>query len=134
MRINRYREEIEYIIESLEQIPDKPEKPIEISGTFYNLHTSIESAMDIIAMLVKDLGQRVEDDYTNIEKLVELNVVDKELAEKLRMCNGLKNWLVHRYNKVDTKLVLDSVSEVKEILLKFVERIEGVLNVFTKTD
>ena len=127
-RIARYREKIEYIIEALEQIPEKPEKPIEISGTFYNLHTSIESAMDIIAMLLKDLGFRVEDDYSNIEKLVELNVIDEELGEKLKMCNGLRNWLVHRYNRIDTKIVLESVEEVRKILTKFIERVEGVLN------
>ena len=134
-RINRYREKIEYIIEALEQIPEKPERPIEISGTFYNLHTSIESAMDIIAMLLKDLGFRVEDDYSNIEKLVELKVIDKKLGEKLKMCNGLRNWLVHRYNRIDTKIVLDSVDEVKEILMEFIERVEGVLNeIFAEKD
>jgi len=113
-RVNRYREKIEYIIEALEQIPEKPERPIEISGTFYNLHTSIESAMDIITMLLRDLGLRVEDDYSNIEKIVELKVIDEELGEKLK--NGLRNWLVHRYNRVDTKIVLDSVDEIKGIL------------------
>ena len=134
-RINRYHEKIEYIIEALEQIPEKPERPIEISGTFYNLHTSIESAMDIIAMLLKDLGFRVEDDYSNIEKLVELKIIDEKLGEKLKMCNGLRNWLVHRYNRVDTKIVLRSVDEVKDILMKFIERIEGVLNeIFAEKD
>ena len=134
-RINRYHEKIEYIIEALEQIPEKPERPIEISGTFYNLHTSIESAMDIIAMLLRDLGFRVEDDYSNIEKLVELKIIDEKLGEKLKMCNGLRNWLVHRYNRVDTKIVLRSVDEVKDILMKFIERIEGVLNeIFAEKD
>jgi uncharacterized protein YutE (UPF0331/DUF86 family) len=135
MTNNRYREKIEYIIEALEQIPEKPERPIEISGTFYNLHTSIESAMDIIAMLLRDLGFRVEDDYSNIEKLVELKVIDEKLGEKLKMCNGLRNWLVHRYNRIDMKIVLDSVDEVKEILMEFIERVEGVLNeIFAEKD
>ncbi len=126
-RINRYREKIEYIIESLENIPENPERPIEISGTFYNLLTSIEAAMDISAMLVKDLGSIVEDDYTNLEKLEELGVVDPELGEKLKKCNGLRNWLVHRYNRVDSKLVLESVDEVKDTLIRFVEKVENVL-------
>jgi len=134
-RIARYREKMEYIIEALEQIPEKPERPIEISGIFYNLHTSIESAMDIIAMLLKDLGLRVEDDYSNIEKLVEFKVIDKKLGEKLKMCNGLRNWLVHRYNRIDTKIVLESVDEVEEILMKLIEKVEGVLNeIFAEKD
>ncbi|WP_457550662.1 DUF86 domain-containing protein [Archaeoglobus sp.] len=91
--------------------------------------------MDIIAMLLRDLGFRVEDDYSNIEKLVELKVIDQKLCEKLKMCNGLRNWLVHRYNRVDTKIVLESIDEVKEILMKFIERVEGVLNeIFAEKD
>lgn len=127
MRKERYREKIEYIIEALSEIPPNPEKPIEISGTFYNLLTSIESAMDISAMLVKDLGKRVEDDYTNIDILHEIGVIDEKLAEKLKMCNGLRNWLVHRYNRINKKLVLESVEEVKEILTEFIKRVEDVL-------
>ncbi|WP_290723458.1 HepT-like ribonuclease domain-containing protein [Archaeoglobus sp.] len=63
----------------------------------------------------------------NIEILHEIGVIDKRLTEKLKMCNGLRNWLVHRYNKVDKQLVLSSVEEVKEILVEFVKRVENVL-------
>ena len=128
MRLGRYREKIEYIIEALDQIPEKPASPIEVSGVFYNLLTSIESAMGIAAMLVKDLGRRVEDDYSNIETLQELGVLDKKLSESLKRCNGLRNWLVHRYNRVDEELVLSSVGEVRDTLIKFIEKVEGVLN------
>jgi len=127
MREERYREKIEYIIEALSEIPPKPEKPIEISGTFYNLLTAIESAMDISAMLVKDLGRRVEDDYGNIETLQEIGIIDEKMAERLKMCNGLRNWLFHRYSRVDRQLVLSSVVEVKEILIEFIKRVEDVL-------
>lgn len=127
MRKERYREKIEYIIETLCEIPPNPEKPIEISGTFYNLLTAIESAMDISAMLVKDFGKRVEDDYGNIEVLHEIGVLDEKLAESLKMCNGLRNWLVQRYSRVDKQLVLSSVEEVKEILTEFIKRVENVL-------
>ncbi len=126
-RMNRYMEKMEYIIDSLENIPQNPERPIEISGTFYNLLTSIEAAMDISAMLVKDLGSTVEDDYANLDKLQELGVIDSELAEKLKKCNGLRNWLVHRYNRVDNKLVLESVDDVKDALITFLERVKDVL-------
>ena len=126
-RVERMREKIEYIIEALDEIPANPEKPIEVSGVFYNLLTAIESAMDISAMLVKDLGRRVEDDYTNVETLKEIGVIDEKLAEKLKMCNGLRNWLVRRYNRVDKDLVLRSVEEVKEILLQFIGRVEDAL-------
>lgn len=128
MRVERYREKIEYIVEAFDQLPLKPEYPIEISGIFYNLHTSIEAAMDIIAMLVKDLGKKVEDDYHNIETLTDLGIIDSDLADSLKMCNGLRNWIVHRYNGVDTTLVLESIDEVRDTLFIFIEQIEGVLD------
>lgn len=128
MRVERYREKIEYIVEAFDQLPPKPEHPIEISGTFYNLHTSIEAAMDIIAMLVKDLGKKVEDDYHNIETLTDLGIIDSDLADSLKMCNGLRNWIVHRYNGVDRTLVLESIDEVRDTLFTFIERVEGVLD------
>jgi len=78
-------------------------------------------------MLVKDFGKRVEDDYGNIEVLHEIGVLDEKLAESLKMCNGLRNWLVQRYSRVDKQLVLSSVEEVKEILTEFIKRVENVL-------
>ncbi len=83
--------------------------------------------MDIAAMLVKDLGKRVEDDYSNIDILAEVGVIDNKLAEMLKMCNGLK-LLVHRYNRIDTKLVLESVDEAGNTLTKYIERVEHVLD------
>jgi len=53
-------------------------------------------------MLLRDLELKM----SNIEKLIELRVIDEMLGEKLKMCNGLRNWLVHRYNRIDTKIVL----------------------------
>lgn len=85
-------------------------------------------------MLVKDLGRRVEDDYTNIEYLREIGVIDEELATKLKMCNGLRNWLVHRYNRLDKKLVLESVDRVKETLFEFIRRVENALEAQSRGD
>ncbi|MEM4155551.1 MAG: hypothetical protein QXQ38_02365 [Archaeoglobaceae archaeon] len=34
MRKERYREKIEYILEALNEIPEEPKSPIEVSGTF----------------------------------------------------------------------------------------------------
>ncbi len=129
-RLARYREKMEYVIDALESIRE-PRTQLELSGVFYNLITSIEASMDLIAMLLRDLGERVEDDYTNVDKLVELGILSEELGESLKKCNGLRNWLVHRYNGVDPELVMDSVEEVKETLYSLLRRLEEVLNEIT---
>ena len=47
------------------------------------------------------------------------------------MCNGLRNWLVYRYSKIDKKLVLDSIAEVKITLEKFIKKVKDVLEKIT---
>lgn len=56
-RTIRYRDKIDFIVSSMEVIPEKPEGDLEISGVFYKLHTSIEAAMDLVAMVIKDSGE-----------------------------------------------------------------------------
>lgn len=55
-RLIRYREKMDHIVRSLESIPDEPKGELETCGIFYKLHTSIYSAMDLAAMLLRDVG------------------------------------------------------------------------------
>lgn len=126
-RAVRYREKIDYIVSSLEDIPEEPDSELEIKGVFYNLHTSIEAAMDLVAMILKDKGRKIEDDYRNIEALEESGVIAGQLADGLKKCNGLRNYLVHRYNRMDENIALGSVAEVRKILYDFIEVVEESL-------
>jgi uncharacterized protein YutE (UPF0331/DUF86 family) len=126
----RYRDKLNYIVDSLELINVKPRNELEKSGVFYRLHTSIEAAMDLIAMSVRDIGRKVEDDYSNIEILRSSGLISRELAEHLKKCNGLRNYLVHRYNEVDDQIALESIDFVKKTLYSLLDAIEGFLNEF----
>lgn len=126
----RYRDKLNYIVDSLELINVKPRSELEKSGVFYRLHTSIEAAMDLIAMSVRDIGRKVEDDYSNIEILRSSGLISRELAEHLKKCNGLRNYLVHRYNEVDDQIALESIDFVKKTLYSLLDAIEGFLNEF----
>ncbi|RLG27143.1 DUF86 domain-containing protein, partial [Methanosarcinales archaeon] len=99
-RIERYRDKINYIVHNIESIRKDAESELEMSGIFYELHTAIEASMDVVAMLLKDMGEAVEDDYSNITRLSEIGIISVDLADQLRKCNGLRNYLVHRYNHV----------------------------------
>jgi uncharacterized protein YutE (UPF0331/DUF86 family) len=124
-RAVRYKDKIDYIVSSLEAIPEEPAGDLEIRGVFYSLHTAVEAAMDLVAMLLKDTGKKIEDDYTNIEVLEEAGIITEQLAENLKKCNGLRNYLVHRYDKLNDKIALDSVVEVKKNLYDFIEVVEN---------
>jgi uncharacterized protein YutE (UPF0331/DUF86 family) len=128
-RKNRYRSRIGYILEKMYSLPDNTAAIDElgIDGVLYRVHTSIEAAMDLAAMLVRDIGVEVGDDYDNIEILKEKKVIDAELAEELKRLNGMRNAIVHKYGNVNTELIFQSLERIKEILHRFVENIEGEL-------
>jgi len=118
----RYLKKIEILERELEYINSH-----EITGevteraALYSLQTCIESGMDIIAMKVKDLGLVVEDDYTNIEKLIQEKVITLEEGELLKEFNGIRNAVVHKYNRLDMDIIkeaLERIAEFAEVVFK----------------
>lgn len=59
-----------------------------------------ESALDVMAVAVKDIGKVPKDDYSNLE-LLKGKVISETLAKVLAEASGLRNVLVHRYNSVE---------------------------------
>lgn len=128
LRSKRYKDKIQHIFDYIQDLPLIPKNELEKRGIFYSLQTSIEAMVDLIAMLVKDLGIQVKDDNNNINEIIRIKKLNPELGEKLSQANGLRNIIVHRYNAVDDQIILDSVQEVKDLLLKWVRIIEDSLN------
>ena len=128
LRSKRYKDKIQHIFDYIHDLPLIPKNELEKRGIFYSLQTSIEAMVDLIAMLVKDLGIQVKDDNYNINEIIKIKKLNPELGEKLSQANGLRNIIVHRYNAVDDQIILDSVQEVKDLLLKWVRIIEDTLN------
>ena len=114
-RKERYLEKINFILDKIEDIPEF-EDDIRRDAAFYRMQVAIEAAMDIIAMLTKDLGGDVKDDYANISFLVEKKVLDKDLGERLKELNGLRNVIVEEKREF-----------VFETLNEFVEKVENVI-------
>ncbi len=127
-RIRRYKDKMSYIVRNMEAVDIQPESELELSGVFYKLHTSIEAAMDIASMLLKDMGENVGNDYTNIMRLKDLRIITAELSDELAKCNGLRNHLVHRYDRIDDTIAIESIPEVHDIVYRFIEIIEELLD------
>ena len=90
----------------------------------YSFQISVEISMDIVAMKVRDMGLKVEDDATNIEKLFNNGMVSKKEGEFLKEVNGVRNFIVHRYEKLDMEIVNEAMSrigELEEIIVKIIE-------------
>ena len=121
----RYLKKIEILERELEYIYSH-----EITGevteraALYSLQICIESGMDIIAMKVKDIGLVVEDDYTNIGKLIQENVIGLKEGELLKEFNGIRNAIVHKYNRLDLDMIkeaLERIAEFAEVIFKIAE-------------
>ncbi|MEM2144598.1 MAG: DUF86 domain-containing protein [Candidatus Jordarchaeaceae archaeon] len=126
-RSAQYKRKIEYIASKLRNLPPNLDDEYYFDALLYRLQTSIDAAMDIIAMLVKDLGFEVGDDYNNIEKLESEKIVEKGMADFLRKLNGLRNAMVHKYNKFEEDIVRKELDEVQSQIFNFLEVIENVI-------
>ncbi|MCK4285619.1 MAG: DUF86 domain-containing protein [Candidatus Lokiarchaeota archaeon] len=127
LRIKRYRDKINHIIDYIKDLPITPKNELEKRGVFYSLQTSIEAIVDLIAMLTKDLGIPVKDDNTNISAIVKRRKLKSGFGEKLKKANGMRNIIVHRYNDFEEKIILNSVEEIKELLPKWIDVVEEIL-------
>lgn len=128
-RKDQYKRKLEFIIDKLSLLPENVEENIfYIDALFYRLQVSIDAAMDIVAMLCKDLGITVKDDYSNIDELEDLDLFKKELLRNLRRLNGVRNVLVHRYNKIDEEQIIKEKENFVKILKEFAKLVEKVIN------
>lgn len=92
-RKNRYFSKCGYIIEKMDTIPDNVDDLDEIGldGLLYRVQTSIDAAIDMTAMLVRDIGIDVCDDYENIDTeliLQNLENVKKQLHRFVNIVEG----------------------------------------------
>ncbi|AKG91121.1 hypothetical protein GAH_01591 [Geoglobus ahangari] len=131
MRRKRYLEKLEWIEEEVNFTAGMDlNGNVERRAVLYSILTAVEAAMDIVAMLLKDLGFEVEDDYSNIKKLVDEGVLSEEDADLLRRFNGLRNAIAHHYNHLDLKKVegaIESMGELLDIAARLVEVAEKLV-------
>ena len=129
-RKDRYLSKMGFILEKLYTLPAEIDslEELEIDGVLYRVQTSIDATLDIVAMMVRDIGIDVGDDYENIEILNNEKVIDSKLADELKKLNGLRNAITHKYENLNIELTLNNLETVKEQLREFIDSIEGKLS------
>ena len=128
-RIDQYQRKLEFIVEKISTLPDNIDENIFLmDALFYRLQVSIDAAMDLVAMICKDLGITVRDDYSNIDELEYLNIFPKVLLNELRRLNGIRNALVHRYNKIEEEQIIKEKEHFVDILKQYVKLVEKFIN------
>ncbi|MHA1731691.1 MAG: type VII toxin-antitoxin system HepT family RNase toxin [Promethearchaeota archaeon] len=128
-RKQQYRRKFDFITDKLSHLPENlDEDEFYSDALFYRLQVSIDAVMDVVAMYCKDVGLTVSDDYSNIDHLQHLKIIPDELLVKLRRWNGLRNALVHRYNKVEEKTVVREKDDIVESILEFTKLVEELVH------
>ena len=127
-RTEQYRRKLEFIIEKISVLPDNlDEDKFHVDALFYRLQVSIDATMDVVAMLCKDLGITVKDDYSNIDELEKIKIFSSSVIKDLRRWNGLRNVLVYKYNKIEEDLVAKEKKDVVTTLKTFVKDVEVLI-------
>ncbi|ADC66002.1 protein of unknown function DUF86 [Ferroglobus placidus DSM 10642] len=129
-RIARYLDKLNHIEERLNDIKEWIDEALEDKKTrlavYKAAQEAIEATCDIIAMYLKDNRIPPKDDYTNIEKWGELTK-QKDLADCLKIANGLRNRLVHHYNGLNDALAIESIKDIFPCIERFVKEVRGWL-------
>jgi uncharacterized protein YutE (UPF0331/DUF86 family) len=127
-RRDQYTRKLEFIADKISVLPENVSENIFLmDALFYRLQVSIDAATDVIAMICRDLGITVKDDYSNIDELEKLNIFPNKFLNEIRRLNGLRNVLVHRYNKVEEDLILKEKAHFVEVLKKFIQIAEKIV-------
>jgi len=130
-RASRYKDKLRLISKRAEQIEIwltqvSSEELLEDDKTrlasYKAFQEAVEACLDLAAMICKDSGIVPKDDYSNLENLEELPEKTKKV---LIEANGLRNHLVHRYNKMDDLLALESMKALLPDLEAFCAEVEA---------
>ena len=86
------------------------------------LQLIVETATDINSMVVKKIGGETPVDYySSFIKMAEAKVFPMEFAREIAPSTGLRNIVVHEYQKIDDRLVYGSMESTMELYLRYME-------------
>jgi uncharacterized protein YutE (UPF0331/DUF86 family) len=113
---DRYLTKVERFIKEEEFIMSHTiENDVTERALLYSLQVSFEISMDIVAMKLRDMGLKVDDDATNIEKIESQGIITQGEADFLKEINGVRNFIVHRYNQVNMNIVNEALSKINDL-------------------
>lgn len=127
-RKDRYVEKLEKITERTKNIEEWLEDGVapllqnteRRLATYKAFQEVAEAITDICAMFAADNEMVVSDDYENIDK-ASGKLFSDEIREKIGAANGLRNRIIHEYNRFEDERALDSLENLLKPIRKFKE-------------
>lgn len=128
-RFARYAEKLRHAEDRLELFdewaPQATEDTALRLASFKAFQEVGEALADMCAMITKDLSQFPKDDYSNVDVLQEREILSTESADALRELTGLRNRLVHEYDKLDEEIALSSAIRLREPVGKTLKEVRA---------
>jgi uncharacterized protein YutE (UPF0331/DUF86 family) len=120
---------IQAYFKELEGVLDYPDK--EIKKDFLKLRALerilqlvVDEMLDINNHIVRYAHLRIPDDFqSSFLVLGENKILPEDFANRIAPVVGLRNRLVHRYEKIDLDILLDTVRKNKEDFKRYVRHI-----------
>jgi uncharacterized protein YutE (UPF0331/DUF86 family) len=93
------------------------------------LQELIEAAIDInVHMIVESGHAPPEDYYQSFIRAGELGMFSLDLAEKLAPSAGLRNRLVHEYDRIDHSIILEAVALAEELYSRYLKEVYSFIS------
>jgi len=88
----------------------------------------VECAIDINSIIIsQNLNQMPKDYYQTFRQLTKLKIYNSNFAEKIAASVGLRNRLVHEYEKVDLVIVYSWIKKTLKLYKQYVIYINNFL-------
>lgn len=86
----------------------------------------VEALVDLAFIVIKEKKFKIpEDDIKAFFVLVDENIIEEKLAERLREAKGMRNIIVHEYGKINDELVFYAIAEeLEKDVVEFLEKIK----------
>lgn len=115
-----------------ENLPKKFKEFLELGiikdGIYKRIEFAIENVLDICATINSDLDLGIPSSEEDIvDNLVKNRVIGTDMGRKIKDMKGFRNFLVHRYGKIDDRVAFDNIKEGLEDFSKFIREIENFL-------
>ncbi len=131
-KLNELKDRVEFIESRIGWKEEFLENRILRKGIYKEFQEAVEIISDIAAMLVKDFGFAVEDDYKNFEIIGNKLNFEEKIILALKKANGLRNVLVHEYNGIIDEQAYESIIELLPFLRKFENKVREWIEKFQK--
>lgn len=98
-------------------------------GIYKNIEFCIQQVIDICAIINSDLELGIPSEETDIiENLVESEILDADLGQRIKRMRGFRNILVHRYGKIDDERAFHHIQNGIQDFRLFIQQIKKVLS------